>query len=457
MVTVLDLAPLESFILEKMRESKTPGLSVAIVSDGHIEYAKGFGFRNISAGLQATPRTLYGIASVTKSFTALAVMQLAEQGKLRLFDPVETYVPTFPRVFGESATIHHLLSHSSGLPNLGSSDAFIFGSLGFDENWLPIAKLEDIANFVKDAGEWAVAKPGSQFLYSNEGYQLLGYIISKLSGIPYDEYVRKNILAPLNMTRSFYSKADVDRETDVATPYIIDRESKHIPSTYPYHGTATASGGLISNVLDLSRYLVMCIDSGRYDGGELVGRKMFEAMEEPHIPLSWRVYGNESYGYGWWTIPDFFGCKLVEHTGALTVYSGFCGYVREKRIGVAVLGNPCGCIEEIGQFAIAQLIGGDPQKLPAVREDRILRKLEGDYETYKGTVRFRVKREGDLLIAEFKNKYIEERTPLIPETLEENRAVFTYFSGGAKLSSEFIIRDGKIEWIFDPYKAIKKT
>ncbi len=137
-------------------------------------------------------------------------MQLAEQGKLRLFDPVETYVPTFPRVFGESAKIHHLLSHSSGLPNLGSSDAFIFGSLGFDENWLPIAKLEDIANFVKDAGEWAVAKPGSQFLYSNEGYQLLGYIISKLSGIPYDEYVRKNILAPLNMTRSFYSKADVD-------------------------------------------------------------------------------------------------------------------------------------------------------------------------------------------------------------------------------------------------------
>ena len=93
---VLDLAPLESFILEKMRESKTPGLSIAIVKDGEIEYAKGFGFRNISAGLQATPRTLYGIASVTKSFTALAVMQLAEQGKLRLDDPVERYVPTFP-------------------------------------------------------------------------------------------------------------------------------------------------------------------------------------------------------------------------------------------------------------------------------------------------------------------------------------------------------------------------
>lgn len=451
----LDFGDLETFILEKMRESKTPGLSIAMVEDDEIKYAKGFGFRNISDGLQATPRTLYGIASATKSFTALAVMQLVEQGKLSLDDPVERYVPAFPRIFGESPTIHHFLSHSSGLPNLGSVDAFIFGSLGFDDNWLPITTPEEVANFVKDAGEWAVAKPGKQFLYSNECYILLGHIVSKLSGIPYEEYVRKNILDPLKMTRSFYSKADVDKEADVATPYIIDKDRKYIPSSYPYRGATTASGGLISNVLDLSKYLLMCIEAGRYDGKELVSRRMFEAMEEPHIPLSWRVYGNESYGYGWWTIPDFFGCKLVEHTGWLTVSSAFVGYVREKRIGVAILGNPAGRLEQIGQFAIAQLIGEDAQKLPSVRQDRILRKLEGDYETYKSTVRFTVKRQGDLLIAQFKNKYIESSTPLIPETLEENRAVFTYFSDGAKLTSEFNMSGGKIEWIFDPYKAIK--
>jgi CubicO group peptidase (beta-lactamase class C family) len=155
----------------------------------------------------------------------------------------------------------------------------------------------------------------------------------------------------------------------------------------------------------------MCIDSGSHDGGELVGRKMFDTMEGQYIPLSWRVFGNESYGYGWWMIPDFFGCKLVEHTGWLGVSSAFVGYVREKKIGVAILGNPAGGLEQIGHFAIAQLIGEDPQKLPAVWREKILKRLEGNYETYKGTIRFTVKKEGDILLAEFKNKYIEERYP----------------------------------------------
>ncbi|MCG2870541.1 MAG: beta-lactamase family protein, partial [Vulcanisaeta sp.] len=133
----MDTERLEEFILERMREFKVPGISIGIVKDGRLVYARGFGFRDMEAGLPTTPGTIYGIGSITKAFTALSILKLAEENRLNLNDPVEKYIPLRLRPFGEPVLVHHLLTHTSGIPALGYAEAFINGVLGLKSNLLP--------------------------------------------------------------------------------------------------------------------------------------------------------------------------------------------------------------------------------------------------------------------------------------------------------------------------------
>ena len=451
-----DFENLEGFILEKMSKTKIPGLSIAIAEGDETIYARGFGFRNLSSGLSATPRTLYGIGSVTKSFTAMAIMQLVEEGKINLHDPVEKYLPIKLRPFGEDVSIHHLLTHSSGVPALAYAEAFIRGVLGLDHHWLPVSSPEDIIVFMRDAEKWAVSGAGENFFYLNEGYVLLGYIISKLSGISYEEYIRKRILEPLRMSRTFLSKSDIENDQDRATAYIVDREEKHIPSTFPFG--ITADGGLISNVLDLSNYMKMHIGRGEFEERKFVSSEMLELMEKPHINLPYEVFGGESYGYGWMITPSFLGYRLVSHGGSVLVYTAYVGYIPEKRIGVALLANASGyLLSHIGVYALSQLLGVDPETAPFIKSDKILCKLEGEYETYMGTMKAGVKKKGDFLQIEIKDKYTEEIVPLIPEKLEEEQAIFYTISGGRRYTADFKIREDGIELIYERYKLVKKS
>jgi CubicO group peptidase (beta-lactamase class C family) len=451
-----DFEDLEGFILEKISETKIPGLSIAIVEGDETIYAKGFGFRDFSSGLPATPRTLYGIGSVTKSFTAMAVMQLVEKGKISLDDPVEKYIPVKLRPFGETVSIHHLLTHSSGVPALAYAEAFIRGVLGLDHHWLPVSSPEDIIVFMRDAEKWAASRPGKNFFYLNEGYVLLGYIISKLSEVSYEEYIKKGILEPLGMSRTFFSKSDIENDEDRATAYIVDREEKHIPSTFPFG--ITSDGGLISNVLDLSNYIKTHINRGTFGERKIVSSETLELMEKTHIKLPYPVFGGESYGYGWMITPNFHGYRLVGHGGSVLVYTAYVGYIPEKKVGVAVLANASGyLLSHIGMYALSQLLGIDSEASPFIKSDKILGKLEGEYETYMGTMKASVKKKGDFLYIEIKDKYTEDIVPLIPEKLEEDRATFYTLSGGRKYTADFKIEENRIEMIYERYKLVKKT
>lgn len=451
-----DFKDLEGFILEKMSETKIPGLSIAIVEGNKTIYARGFGFRDLSSGLPATPRTLYGIGSVTKSFTAMVIMQLAEEGKINLDDPVEKYIPVKLRPFEKTVSIHHFLTHSSGVPALAYAEAFIRGVLGLDHHWLPVSSPEDIITFMRDAEKWAVSKPGKNFFYLNEGYVLLGYIISKLSGLSYEEYIKKRILEPLEMSRTFFSKFDIENDEDRATPYIVDREEKHIPSTFPFG--ITSDGGLISNVIDLSNYIKMHINRGKFEKTRIVNSEMLELMEKTHINLPYQVFGGESYGYGWMITPKFHGYRLVGHGGSVLVYTAYVGYIPEKKVGVAVLANTSGyLLSHVGMYALSQLLGVDPETSPFIKSDKILNKLQGEYETYMGTMKANVKKKGDFLYIEIKDKYTEEIIPLIPEKLEEDQARFYTLSGGRKYTADFKIKEDRIEMLYERYKLVKKT
>jgi len=450
-----DFSDLEAFVLEKMRKTKIPGLSIGIVESDKVIYARGFGFSDLASGMQTTPRTLYGIGSVTKSFTALGIMQLVEEGKIRLDDSVEKFLPLKLESLGVPVTIHHLLTHSSGIPDLAYAEAFLSGVLGYGDAWLPVSTAEDVIAFMHDANDWAVSKPGERFFYLNEGYVLLGQIISKLSGLTYEEYVQQRILRPLRMDRTFFLKADVERESDRATPYITDKEGKHLPSVFPYG--ISSDGGLISNVVDLSNYLKMCFNQGEFEGQNLVDRQTFEKIVTSHILEPSETFGKDAYGYGWEIIPNFYGYKLINHSGSVMVHTAHIAYLPERRIGVSVLANSSGLESSIGLYALSQFIEQDPRNLPLLKIDRILSKLEGQYETYKGTMKITIKKTGGILYFEYKNKYQEEVFPLTPEKLEEDRATFYVIAGGVRIAMEFRISDNKVELIGDRAKFVKKV
>src|SRR3990170_8841582 len=225
-------AALEQFVQDRMAETHLPSITLAVLERGETVYQRAFGFRDSERGLPATPATLYGIGSVTKSFTCLAVMQLAEQGRLAVDDPVERYLPLDLRPFGQAVTLHHLMTHSSGIPALAYAEAVIRHAAGATDTWLPIGSYDDMLTFVNGAGDWIHASPGTRWFYLNEGYILLGAIIEKVSGQRYADYVGDHLLAPLGMTRTFLEKARVDADPDTAMPYVITKDHAQLPSHY---------------------------------------------------------------------------------------------------------------------------------------------------------------------------------------------------------------------------------
>lgn len=451
---VLNWQTVEGYVFEKMSKTNLPGLSIAAVKNGEVIYARGFGFRDAESGAPMTPQTRVGIGSVTKSFTALAVMMLAEEGKLSLDDPVEKFFPISLRPFGEPVRLRHLLTHSSGIPALAYAEAFIRYVIGEEAPWLPIASAEDLMAFMSDAESWAVAKPGERFFYLNEGYLLLGRVIEIASGKSYETFVRERILEPLNMTRTTFRREDVTNDPDWATPYIIDRNSKRIPSSFPFG--ISSDGGLISTVLDLSNYLRFYLARGRWGGTQLISPESLGQIETPHIPLPSPLFGAEGYGFGWSVYPNFLGCKLLAHSGSVLVHTAFVGYIPDESIGVAVLANANGYpLSQIGMFTLATMLGGNPEALPFVRHDRLLEKLSGQYETYRGTMKLQVSRKGDGLLFEIKGRLLESSVFFLPEELGDNYARFFTIQHSRKTVAEFFSEGEKVTLIYERYKLVK--
>jgi CubicO group peptidase (beta-lactamase class C family) len=453
----MSFSMLEQFIFEKMAKTKLPGLSAAAIKNGEIIWSKGFGFRDISQGLPMTPHTLCAIGSVTKSFTAVAILQLVEQGKIHLEDPIDKFFPFDVRPEGEPIRVWHLLTHSSGIPALAYAESMIRHAIGAGENWLPIASYSDMLAFMQNAQDWAISSPGSRWFYLNEGYVLLSYIIEKTSEMPYAEYVRINIFEPLGMKRSFFEKSDVDRDADVATPYIITQSGESIPSSYPYG--LKGDGGIISNVLDLAEYIKMYLNWGKVGEHSLLKKESIESMEVSRVdtPILEGPFGHYGYGYGWGVISDFLGETLIGHSGSVGVATAYAGFIHNKGIGITLLSNGGGYpLAQMGMYGLAFLMGKNPNDLPFVRRENALEELEGVYETYKATMVAYVKKVGDFLIIEIRDKYNTISVPLIPAKIEENVRTFYTYTNGNKMEVEFRIENEAISVIYERY-YLKRT
>jgi CubicO group peptidase (beta-lactamase class C family) len=437
----------DDIAFSKLSETKLPSIAVSIIEDGEVVHARGFGYKDVSAALPATEHTLYGVGSITKSFVALSMAKLVEAGKMDFHDPVTKFLPLKPKVF-EDIEIHHLLSHTSGIPGLGALEVLLFSAFGEYHHWLPISSLADMESFISDVDDWAEAKPGEKLFYLNEGFILLGEVIAKVSGRTWFDYATEEVLKPLRMNRTFLEKSDISQDADVATPYLI-RGAKVTPIPVPY-GSGGA-GGVVSSAMDLTNYVRMFINGGEFEGKRIVGKDTLAKMETPYGKWPAEHYGGDSYGYGLQIIPDFHGHKVVGHGGSVDCYTAQMNYVRDLKSGVVLLANGTGySMGRLAMIAQSLLAGADPQEIHAVRLETLLKKLEGQYKAYKDTIFAEVKVNGSFLM--LSGEDIGKDIVLVPDGEEDGVARFFTLDAGARMEVTFRFNKYGVEMMYERYR-----
>jgi CubicO group peptidase (beta-lactamase class C family) len=442
-----DSQKFDEFVFGKMRETALPSVTAAIIQDGVVKHLRAFGHRDVGSALPATPNTLYGVGSVTKSFVALSIAKLVEEGRLEFHDPVTKFLPSTRKAF-EGVEIHHLLSHTSGIPGLGYAEVLIYSAIGKYHDSMPVSSLADMNAFLSDVDDWVESKPGEKLFYLNEGYFLLGEVVTRVSGRSFERYMAEEIFRPLKMKRTFLSKAEIEADGDRSTPYLI-RDGKATASVIPYG--CGAAGGVVSNVVDLSNYVQMFIDRGEFEGRRIVSRESIEKMEKPYARWPIERYGGDSYGYGLQVIPDFHGHKVVGHGGSVEVYTSDFRYAPDMGAGVVLLSNGTGYgMGTLGMNAMALLMGEDPDELLAVRTETLLKRLEGTYGGYKGTVLAQVKVNGSVLV--LSGDDIGENIVLVPGKQDSDGATFFTLNGGSKMDVPFRFNKYGVELIFERYR-----
>jgi CubicO group peptidase (beta-lactamase class C family) len=462
---------LEDMIASAMTQTHIPGLSLALVKNNRVVYARGFGSRNFRDNLPATQHTLYGVGSCTKSFTALAIMQLAQDEKLDIHDSADKYIPLRLGSRENPITIRHLLAHSSGIPSLGNAEAVTYRMLGYDEKWIPMGSMDDIFLYINGAADEVIDKPGRRFFYLNEGYTLLGEIVARVSKMRYEEYIKEKILRPLKMNRSGFTKEDFEKESDVMIPYGIveDADGRVTVATaeHPFHMSIYAAGGLLSSVREMSNYVIANLNCGVFDGTSILEVSLLREMHKIQIGTNtfsdfYGIAGKSGYGYGWGVTESFLGHKLLAHSGSTGVSSSFIAMVPDLKIGVVEAANSGQIPGPVLLGVLVLMMGKDPIKeIPFFDVDRKLNMLVGVYATYRGILRIAVVRKGAYLFLEPKDRTstleLGMSVPLIPENERlESLRFYMMPAPGAKTSVEFLVEpSGKVELYVERYRFHK--
>ncbi len=293
--------------------------SVLLANGGKIILAQGYGLANIELAVANKPETKFRLGSITKQFTAAAILQLQEQGKLSLGDPISKYISGSPAAWS-GVTVRHLLTHTSGIHSY-TDDADYPNHMREQAG----APLEFLNRFSKLPLDFA---PGTKFHYDNSGYFLLGVIIEQVSGLKYEDYLRKHIFEPLQMTDTGYDWPSTVLR-DRASGYSKDGAGGEINADFLDMGQPYAAGSLYSTVLDLYKW-----DRALYTT-KVLSAKSIEAAFTPN-EYDWGP--GIKYGYGW-GISQVHGHKAVGHGGGINGFSTVIWRAIEEDAVSIVLSN----------------------------------------------------------------------------------------------------------------------
>ena len=261
---------LERMIIEIMQGAKIPGMSIGIIIDGEIRYKRGFGSRNLEINEPMTPNTLFGIGSISKMFAALAINQLADQGKLNLNDPINKFINFKLGKRKNPITIHHFITHSSGINALEGGFIASERLLGVSDSFVPMNSVEDLLDFINGATTEIFDEPGNIFIYNNDMYDCLGLIIEEVSGVKFIDFVKNNIFKPLEMRRSTYLKEDYEKDSDVVMGYIMGDKGKILPKDIPISELQAPFGVFFFSIIYLLIFIIAIINVGYFKVNKII-------------------------------------------------------------------------------------------------------------------------------------------------------------------------------------------
>lgn len=449
---------LEAFVTEWLSDHRIPGAAVSVVSPDKTIYAEGFGARNLERNEPATEDTLFGIGSSTKSFTAIAIMQLAEAGELSVEDPVSDYIPHLDDVEGEPITIQELLTHTSGMPSDGSAGPLITRPLGVGHVEVPLSSDEDFRRHVKGSADRRVTDRET-FFYYNSGYTMLGKIVEEVSGKSYDEYVEDEILATVGMERSTFDRETFESDDDHITPY-IKQEEKSTESNFPFDSLIHAPGGMVSSALEMGEYIQMYMKDGKVADGSVLSADSLETMTTPVSTFGEYIDGTEAgYGYGL-MIEEFLDDTLVGHGGSIAVSTSWFGYLEEAELGVAIscTTSPEAHPMVVGPAILAILQGEDPvETVPHFELVEALEEVTGEYTSYRDIGTAEVERDGGTLKFTQQAGTGGQELHLVPETLDDDLLVCTaYLSMGMRHPVRFELDGDDVTCFFERSRFMKE-
>ncbi len=389
----------ETYIDSLMRSNYTaiePGAVLLIAEEGKPVYRKAFGLASVELAVPNREDYVFAIGSMTKQFTAIALLQLVGQGKVQLQDDIRLYLPDY-NTHGETITLENLITHTSGIPSFTEMDTFnslVNTDIG----------LKEMTGIFQDAP--LLFTPGTDWSYSNSGFNLAGMIIEKVSGMTYGEYLQKHIFDPLRMESTSLGAKDkiiprfVNGYQAGATTYMPASEFSW---TWPY-----AAGQIISNVDDLLKW-----DEALYTNTILDSALIHRAFT--NYVLTTGEYAN--YGYGW-AVDSYAGLTIIRHGGAISGFLSDAVRIPEKHLYIALLSNntkqsPGEVTDAILNVLLQLNITGEAVSTDAAQ----LKKYTGVYEVHRSSGR---------LVSNYSD------TPVYRYITVEGDALYMQRTGGAK-------------------------
>lgn len=427
-------------LLSSQVTSNEPGISVLVAQKGQIVYKKAFGSANLELNTPMLPDMVFRIGSITKQFTAIAILQLAEKGRISLQDSITKYIGNFP-ASGYTITIEHLLTHTSGIKDYANADTvhpFIER-----EDFTP-ARL--ISYFKNQPLEF---KPGSKYSYSNSNYVLLGYIIQLVSGQDYHQYMIDHIIVPVGLKHTLYAE---ERTIVPGRVQGYTRDRGFFENTdYQTLSMGFACGDLLSNTEDLFRWNQAVIS------GSLIKNQSVDKAFSPYTLTD----GNTSnYGYGWF-IDTLYGHRCIHHEGQVSGFIALEKYFPENGTFMTILTNVKSG-EDKTNFSsrrfrlfndIAYLALGNRFSKEVNVNGTVLDDYTGTYELTSGKEIITIRKKHDKLYFDLSNgtgrnillSPLSEKKFYAPD-VRRIYTTFEFIKENGKVIKLIVVQDRRTEW-----------
>ncbi len=325
----VDFNGFDEFVTEAMKEWKVPGLAISIVKDGEVIYSQGYGYRDKEKKLKVTPETLFAIGSCSKAFTAASMGILVDEEKLEWNKPARKYLPSFKlkdAFISERVTVLDLVCHRSGLPR---HEFMWYGSTATREELFNRLQYLELSRDIR-----------ASFQYNNLMFMTAGYMVGKIAGTTWEDFVKERIFTPLDMKNSNFSVEDSEKAPDFSFPYWKkDEDVLKIP--FRNIDTIGPAGSINSNVTDMANWLLLNLNKGKFGEKQIISEVSLKEIHSPQFIMSRNLQEDlfySMYGLGW-VITAYRGHLLLTHGGGIDGFLAHVSFMPEENIGIVMLTN----------------------------------------------------------------------------------------------------------------------